>query len=217
MSTTDECGPPLADPRLAPLLRQSAALHDHLCPRQVLGVRMGLRAAETFGLDLPQRDKRLLTIVETDGCFADGVSVTTGCWLGHRTLRCVDFGKVAATFIDTFTGEAVRMHPASTARDLAWTYAPEAEDRWHAYLHGYQVMPVDLLLVTVPVRLKVPVAEIISRPDHRVQCASCAEEIFNEREVGSDGQVLCQACAGMDYLSRQQISLAMNGAGRGER
>jgi formylmethanofuran dehydrogenase subunit E len=217
MSTTDEAVQHLADPRLPDLLSQSAALHDHLCPRQVLGVRMGLQAATVLGLDLPQRDKRLLTIVETDGCFADGVSVATGCWLGHRTLRCEDFGKVAATFIDTRTGEAVRMHPSPAARERARTFAPEAADRWHAYLQGYQVMPVDLLLVTVPVRLKVPVAEIVSRPDHRALCASCGEEIFNERGVVQHGVVVCQACAGSDYLDRHESGLVTNGAQRGER
>ena len=83
---------------LTELLKESAALHRHLCPRQVLGVRMGLLAAEVMGLDLPQTDKRLLTIIETDGCAADGISVATGCWVGRRTLRVEDYGKVAATF-----------------------------------------------------------------------------------------------------------------------
>jgi formylmethanofuran dehydrogenase subunit E len=45
----------------------------------------------------------LLTILETDGCAADGVSAATGCWVGRRTLRVEDFGKVAATFVDTQT------------------------------------------------------------------------------------------------------------------
>ena len=35
------------------LLSASAALHDHLCPRQVLGVRMGLLAGQILDLDLP--------------------------------------------------------------------------------------------------------------------------------------------------------------------
>ena len=73
-------------PDLPDLLTKTAALHDHLCPRQVLGVRTGLLAARLFGLDLPQADKRLFAFVETDGCYSDGVSVSTGCWLGHRTL-----------------------------------------------------------------------------------------------------------------------------------
>ena len=45
---------------LQTLLNASAERHhNHLCPRQVLGVRMGLYAAELFDLDLPQNDKRL--------------------------------------------------------------------------------------------------------------------------------------------------------------
>src|SRR5690349_17443166 len=182
-------------PTLQTLLATTAAMHDHLCPKQVLGVRMGMLAAATLNLDLPQQDKRLLTIVETDGCFADGVAVATGCWLGHRTLRCVDHGKVAATFVDTHTGEAVRIHPSPTARTRALHYAPLAEDRWRAYLEGYQVMPDRELLVAEPVRLDIPVAQLISGPDYRAQCDACGEEIINEREVVAGGRVLCRWCA----------------------
>lgn len=203
--------------RLPELLAQTSALHDHLCPRQVLGVRMGLNAAEVLDLDLPQTGKRLLTIVETDGCFADGVSVATNCWLGRRTLRCVDHGKVAATFVDTLTGEAVRMHPAPAARALAARYAPIAVDRWHAYLEGYQVMPVSELLVVTPVRLAVPIADLVSRPECRVTCDACHEEIFNEREVHRNGQVLCRSCAGEPYLVEPVPALIVNGRGPGER
>jgi formylmethanofuran dehydrogenase subunit E len=39
---------------LEALLTQSAEYHRHLCPRQVLGVRMGLYAGELLGLELPQ-------------------------------------------------------------------------------------------------------------------------------------------------------------------
>ncbi|HZY41747.1 MAG TPA: FmdE family protein, partial [Anaerolineae bacterium] len=74
-------------PTLKELLQQSAAMHQHLCPRQVLGARLGLLAGFELGLTVPQSDKRLLAIVETDGCFADGIAVATGCTVGHRTLR----------------------------------------------------------------------------------------------------------------------------------
>ncbi|MGB1288420.1 MAG: FmdE family protein, partial [Aggregatilineales bacterium] len=76
---------------------------------------------------LPQRDKRLITFVETDGCFADGVSVATGCWLGRRTMRLMDYGKVAATFVDTLTGDAVRIAPHPQSRTRAITHCPDAE------------------------------------------------------------------------------------------
>ena len=110
-------------------LNASAALHDHLCPRQVLGVRMGLLAGQILDLDLPQRDKRLLTIVETDGCAVDGIAVATNCWVGRRTLRVEDYGKVAATFVDTQTGRAVRILPRREARHSAQLFAPDAGDK----------------------------------------------------------------------------------------
>ena len=184
---------------LTELLKESAALHRHLCPRQVLGVRMGLLAAEVLGLDLPQTDKRLLTIIETDGCAADGISVATGCWVGRRTLRVEDYGKVAATFVDTQTGRAVRIAPRSDIRQRAHDQAREAHNKWEAQLLGYQRMPAEALMTVVPVRLKVPVGQIVSRAGCKVVCDVCGEEVMNEREVLRDGSTLCRACAGGSY------------------
>jgi formylmethanofuran dehydrogenase subunit E len=65
--------------RLKILLDRSAERHSHLCPRQVLGVRMGILAGELLCLDLPQTDKRLFTFAESDGCGTGSVSVATGC------------------------------------------------------------------------------------------------------------------------------------------
>lgn len=185
--------------KLAELLDQSAALHRHLCPRQVLGVRMGMLAGELLGLELPQSQKRLLTIVETDGCFSDGVAVAANCWVGRRTMRIEDFGKTAATFVDTRTETAVRLFPALEVRELAPAYAPEARNRWEAYLYGYQRLPDERLFTVQSVRLKAPVGQLISRPGVRVNCAACGEEIINEREVACAGITLCRACAGAAY------------------
>lgn len=184
---------------LSELLGASAALHRHLCPRQVLGVRMGVWAGELLGLDVPQADKRLLTIVETDGCAADGIAVATNCWVGRRTLRVEDYGKVAATFVDTRNEQAVRIVPRREARDLAWLYATGARNKWEAQLLGYQRMPSLDLLVFYPVRLRVPVREILSRAGHKAVCTSCGEEILNEREMAAGGLTLCRACFGEAY------------------
>jgi formylmethanofuran dehydrogenase subunit E len=181
---------------LAPLLEQVAALHKHLCPRQVLGVRLGLLGARCLQIDVPRSDKRLLAFVETDGCFADGVSVATGCWLGHRTLRLFDYGKAAATLVDTETGRAVRVRPHPCARDQALRYAPDAPDKWSAQLLAYQLMPESALLEATLVTLIVDIEALVSRPGLRVSCAQCSEEIMNEREVLRDGAALCRVCAG---------------------
>lgn len=188
------------------LFCQLATLHHHLCPRQVLGLRIGLCGGSALGLDVPRPDKRLLAFVETDGCGADGVSVATGCWLGRRTLRLFDYGKLAATFVDTHTGRAVRVAPRPGIRQAAWCHAPTAPDRWSAQLHGYRLMPDPELLLVQPVTLAVDLEAIISRPGLRVMCQACGEEIMNGRELIHEGMVLCRACVGDAYYR-----LALNG------
>jgi formylmethanofuran dehydrogenase subunit E len=190
---------------LTELLEKSADLHRHLCPRQVLGVRMGLLAGDLLGLELPQQRKRLLTIVETDGCFADGVSVATNCWVGRRTLRVEDYGKVAATFIDTKTETVLRIYPRHDVRQAAAGYAPEARNRWQKYLLGYQRMPAETLFAVQTVQLTIPVKQIISRAGVRVNCDVCGEEIINEREIERDGLCLCRSCAGDSYYALPQF------------
>ncbi len=184
---------------LAAILEASAARHDHLCPKQVLGARMALLAGRLLAIDLPQTGKRLLVILETDGCTADGVSVASGCTVGHRTLRIEDYGKVAATFVDTETERALRIVPRAAARELAAHYAAEAQARWQMQLVGYQQMPDDLLLACQDVRLTPSIAAIVSKPHLRVDCRICGEEIINQREIVRDGVVLCRACAGGSY------------------
>jgi len=181
------------------LLQRSAEMHHHLCPRQVLGVRMGMLAGRWLGLDLPQADKRLFVFMETDGCTSDGVAVATGAWVGRRTMRMVDFGKVAATFVDTESGEAVRIHPHPDSRLRAITAAPEAPDRWHAQLVGYQRLQDHELLIAEPVELTVDLAELISHDGARAICTRCGEEISNQRELVRGGEVLCRACSGEAY------------------
>ena len=184
---------------LSELLAASAALHHHLCPRQVLGARMGMLAGELLGLDLPQTGKRLLIIAETDGCVIDGIAALTHCSVGRRTLRVEDYGKIAATFVDTDTARAVRIVPRLAARRRARTFAPEARNRWEAYLLGYQRMPADELLAVQSVQLALPLEQIVSRFGAKAVCDGCGEEIINGREIIRDGTTLCRACAGPAY------------------
>lgn len=180
-------------------LKSSAARHSHLCPRQVLGVRIGLAGAGALDLDIPRQDKRLWVILETDGCFADGVEVVTGCTIGHRTLRIQDYGKPAAVFADAATGRSVRIAPRRGVRPLAFAYAPAESSHYRAMLQAYQVMPENELLTIQEVELEPSLAAIISQPGIRVQCSACGEEIINQRELLVDGRILCLACAGGAY------------------
>ncbi|MBI5943265.1 MAG: TraR/DksA C4-type zinc finger protein [Chloroflexi bacterium] len=160
---------------------------------------MGLFAAELLGLELPRGDKRLLVISETDGCAVDGLIAATGCRVGSRTLRILDFGKVAATFTDTYTEESIRIVPRLQARFTSAEHALGARSNWEAMLLGYQVMPVSELFITQRVKLDAPLSEIVNRPGNKAICTICGEEVMNGREVLNNGIVLCRACAGEGY------------------
>lgn len=191
----------ISNPEMENLLRQVAALHRHLCPRQVLGVRLGLCAAQRFPGALPQKDKRILAMVEMDGCFCDGVGVATGCSAGHRTMRLADEGKIAATFIDTRTRRAVRIFALPDLRVRAAAAAAGAPTRWHAYLEAYQHLPIEEMFGQQEVRLKIDIEALVGRHGPRAICACCGEEILNQRELHRDGRTLCRSCAGESYWS----------------
>lgn len=184
---------------LEKILDLCASQHQHLCPRQVLGARIGLLGAARLALTPPRADKRLRVLVETDGCAADGISAATGCYVGKRTLRVVDFGKVAATFLDAATERAVRISPRADIRALAGAYAPEATTRWEKQLLGYQRMPDAELLRVQPVAVTFSLEQWLGKDGVRVNCDQCGEEIINEREVRVHDSVYCLACFGGAY------------------
>ena len=193
---------------LIELLEHSASRHTHLCPRQVLGVRMALAGLSALGLQAPLTKPTGLVIVESDGCFVDGIEVASGATIGHRTLRLQDFGKIAATFVDARSGRALRISAQPDARSRARLYAPEAADRYAAQLQGYQLMPEAELLHFQDVILQPALGALLSRPDARACCEVCGEEIINDRQVDVAGAVHCRTCAGQGYYALQGTPMA---------
>ena len=187
------------------LLEKSMQDHDHLCPRQILGVRLGLAGMRTLGFNEPPTEKQLLVISETDGCFVDGVSAATGCTVGHRTLRVEDYGKVAATFVDTKTSRAVRVAPRLDVRERACAYVYNEPRHYYAQMQAYQMMPEEEMFTVQEVALNSPIEQIVSRPGLRVHCDVCGEEIMNEREIHQNGLTLCHACAHGGYYQPTQV------------
>lgn len=196
---------------LEEMLAFCTARHVHLCPRQVLGVRIGIAGAARLGLETHRRDKRLLVIAETDGCFVDGLEAATGAACGHRTLRIEDYGKIAATFVDVLTGRALRVAPRLDVRTRACDYAPGEKRHYFAQLRGYQIMPEEELLEFQEVRLSTPVEKIVGRPGVRTTCLVCGEEIINGREISLDGRVLCRACLGGAYYQAAAVPVGAPG------
>jgi len=192
---------------IQPLLERSSEGHSHLCPRQILGVRMGLYGLALIGLPPNQNSKQLLVIVETDGCFVDGIGAATNCTVGHRTLRVEDYGKVAATFIDTRTGRAIRIAPLLDIRLRACACVPEEPRHYFAQMKAYQTMRCEEMFISREVALTNSLSQILSRPGLRVNCDVCGEEVMNEREVKQNGMTLCYACAFQPYYRTEASAL----------
>jgi formylmethanofuran dehydrogenase subunit E len=174
--------------------------HGHICPGQILGIRMAMLGLKSIGIDDPVKArKRLLTFVEIDRCATDAVSLVTGCRLGKRSLKYLDYGKVAATFVDLETGRAVRVAARDDARAKAKAMFPAISDPSQAQLEAYKVMENDDLFSLQAVRVKLKPEDLPGRPRSRVTCAQCGEGVNDGRERRHGDRVLCRSCAGERY------------------
>ncbi|HWR72671.1 MAG TPA: FmdE family protein [Nitrospirota bacterium] len=185
------------------LLEESARVHGHLCAGQVLGVRMSLLGLLKTGINDPKgRDrKKLIVFVETDRCATDAIQSVTGCSLGKRSMRFLDYGKMAATFLNITTGRAMRIIAREDSRQKAKEHFPEIADKYAGQLEAYKIMPDQELFDVVEVVVKLRPEDIPGRPLRRVQCDSCGEYVQDMREVYQDGKELCRACAKGGYYT----------------
>jgi formylmethanofuran dehydrogenase subunit E len=184
-------------------LKDAERAHGHICAGQVLGVRMAMLGLARLGIEDPQgKDrKRLVTFVEIDRCATDAVAVVTGCRLGKRALKFRDWGKVAATFVDTASGKAVRVAAKETSKSRARSMHPEIADKNQQQMLAYREMREEDLFNLRWVRVELPPEEFPGYKGERVVCEKCGEGINFKREVRHDGKVLCRACAGESYYA----------------
>ena len=151
----------------------------------------------------PGRDrKRLVTYVEIDRCATDAVAVVTGCRLGKRALKFRDWGKVAATFVDLETGQAIRVAARESSKELARLLHPEIENKNQQQMLAYRELSDDDLFATEWVKVEVGPEELPGYKGERVVCDECGEGINFRREVRREGRVLCRACAGESYYTK---------------
>ena len=185
------------------LLDASVKIHGHLCPGQVLGVRMAMYGLDAIQIDDPKgRDrKKLCLFVEIDRCATDALQSVTGCSLGHRTMKFRDYGKMAATFVNLATGKAVRVVAREDSKVKAKAYFPEIEDKYRCQLEAYKRMPAAELFSRQWVRVDIADQDMPGRPLSRVQCQGCGEYVQDRREVYENGKIVCRPCADGGYWS----------------
>ena len=178
----------------------AAQSHGHMCPGQVLGVRMAMLGLKELGIDDPVKHrKRLVTFVEIDRCATDAVGLVTGCRLGKRSLKFLDYGKVAATLVDLEKNRAVRVVARDDSRARAKEMFPELGDASKQQLEAYKVMGDAELFFLQRVKVKLQPEDLPGRPRSRVTCEQCGEGINDGRERRVASRVLCRSCAGESY------------------
>jgi len=174
---------------------------------------MALLGCERLGIQEPRRAdrKKLIVWVEIDRCMTDAVDAVTGTRLGKRTLKFLDYGKVAATFLNLDTGEAVRIVARESARDLADRMHPEIESQKDRQMITYREADNDELFSTSAVGISVNEMDLPGHPRSRVICAECGEGINDGRELNTvDQGILCHSCAFGTYYQTKPASLAMD-------
>ena len=185
------------------LLEISTKIHGHICAGQVIGVRMSMLGLERISIADPKGEdrKKLYVLVEIDRCATDAIQSVTGCSLGKRSMRWMDFGIMAATFVNLETGKAVRITAREESRELSKKYYPALANKYQQQLEAYKIMPEEELFSFQDVKADIPECDMPGRPLRRVQCDGCGDYVQDCREVEQDGKILCRACAGQRYYS----------------
>ncbi|KQL21308.1 FmdE family protein [Cytobacillus solani] len=178
------------------LIEAAASYHGHLCAGQILGVRMGMAGLKWLSMEDLHKNKSLIVYVETDRCAADAIQTVTGCKLGKRTLKHIDYGKMAATFLDINKKKAVRILVPASVRELVKKYVNNSDN---PYLEAYKIMPDNELLAFEEVVVDFRLEDLPGKPLRRIICDKCGEEVNDGREVAVDLKVYCKPCYSKPY------------------
>ena len=185
------------------LLKGSSESHGHLCPGQVVGVRMALLGCRLIALDNPssrRQIKKLIVFVEMDRCTADAVAYVTGVKLGRRSLKFMDYGIMAATFVHLETGKAFRVLSTEESRDLADAYAPEILGKHARQLEAYKRMPDSALFRVQKVDARIKATDMPGPTRYKTTCQRCGQIIRDGREVVRGNEILCKPCTRQSYF-----------------
>jgi len=187
------------------LLKECERLHGHMCAGQLLGTRMALLGCRLFDIDDPRgaERKKLIVWVEIDRCMTDAISAVTGVRLGKRSLKYVDYGKVAATFLNTETKRAVRIVALESSRALADERYSDIADKRTRQFRAYSEATDDELFKTELVEIELSDFDVPGSPRSRMICVVCEEGVNDGREViDENGDAVCRGCYSAAYYSK---------------
>ncbi len=185
--------------------------HGHKCPAMPLGVRAGLAALQTLGVER-SKDKELFVRAEIGKghaacCFLDGIMTATGCTYGKSNIEKLYYNKMAFTLIDMKKGRSVRvsLKPEFFEKSLNSPFVQKRKEGVPP-----QDIPAEITdsmvskILTMPEDNFLKIEEI---KDEKVgakkgifkarKCDLCGELTFvNKLRLTADGKIACIPCSG---------------------
>lgn len=182
------------------LYQRAGEFHGSICAGIILGVRMACLGCRMIGLENPKAPlnrKKIMAWVEIERCATDGIQSVTGCSLGRRTLKVIDYGVMAATFFNLESKKAVRVSVNPGSRQKAKAFLPHLNNSNQVYLEAYKLMSDADLFNTEEVTVQIAEGDLPGLPPKCTLCQSCGEEIMKGREICQAEKTFCRRCAHM--------------------
>ncbi|MBW1936100.1 MAG: formylmethanofuran dehydrogenase [Deltaproteobacteria bacterium] len=196
---------------LQELFETGLKFHGHKCPAMPMGLRAGLAAMKTLGVERAQ-DKELVLKSQTGkghaaGCFLDGLMTATGCTYGKSNIEKLYYNKMAFTLIDTETGRSVRvsLKPGFFEKALGSPFVQKRK----AGVPPQDIEP-ELTNPLVERILNLPESEFLDIGEIKnvevqegkgifeaIPCEKCGELTFvNKLRIRPDEKMVCIPCSG---------------------
>jgi len=118
------------------------------------------------------------------------VLMATGTRLGRRSLKYVDYGKMAATFVNLNKDVAYRvgLKPVDHEETVRKSEQDDMKER-------VLTIPDEELLFWNRVTVRLRKEELPGKPERIVNCVRCVEKVFDAKDIAGDAGPLCVSCA----------------------
>lgn len=199
------------------LLLKAGELHGHYCPYLALGVLAAsdavsrLEAADNDGME------DLLSVVETNSCFSDGIQYTAGTTFGNNALIYRDFGKTAVTFVKRGdSNKTIRYYLEDG--DFIKNEYPEAAKLFQKVIgerkgsrreknqlkKEWQKIAFEIVKADIDKYFQIEEDVEIEIPDYAPifadeNCSKCGEKLMAAKAVKKDDVIFCRDCAENKY------------------
>lgn len=211
------------------LLRKCGELHGHYCGYSALGVKAAQKALKELSIIKSTGMEHILTIVETNNCFSDGVQLVTGCSFGNNALIYRDYGKTAMTLLKR-EGQGIRFAVRANMNEILEEKYPKVARRFRAVQQARNsdkrdeaqslelneqaafallAVPVEELMTTEKVTMKPPAG--YSRIYNSVICSECGESVIPTRVVTKGNMSLCIPCSNQGYYQLDWSGILKHG------